>query len=176
MSETGKIQVYTGNGKGKTTAAVGLAVRARSHNMKVRFISFHKEPRCWGGGEFKILKKIGVKVSCCAKKHPGFNKGVTAAEIRSECNKVLKDIKKIYDRDLCDVLVLDEVLIALRDGFLKEKEILKIMKEKPARMELILTGRGAPRNIIEKADLVSIIHEKKHYHRLGTVCRKGIEY
>jgi cob(I)alamin adenosyltransferase len=85
-------------------------------------------------------------------------------------------IKKICRKGDFDVLILDEILVSLRDGFLKEKEILEIMSLKPHSMELIMTGRGAPKKIMKKADLVSIIKKKKHYFDMGIKKRKGIEF
>ena len=176
MKRKGLIQVYTGDGKGKTTAAVGLACRARGHNLKVRYAYFHKDPQKWEYGEQEVLKKLGVDVFGFAKKHPHFYKGVSKEEIRKECLKGLEFVRKIYQEDKYDILILDEILISLRDGFLKEEELLKILKTKPGNLELILTGRGATQKIIEQADLVSQIKKVKHPYDLGVQGREGIEY
>ncbi len=176
MKTKGLIQVYTGEGKGKTTAAVGLVVRATGHGLKVCYIHFHKDPDKFGYGELRGLKKLGVKILGFAKKHPHFYKNVNKTKIRQECLKALEFIKEIYQKDKYDILILDEINVSLRDGFLKEKEILEILNSKPKNLELILTGRGASETVIKKADLVSEIKKIKHPYDLGVKGRKGIEY
>jgi cob(I)alamin adenosyltransferase len=176
LKRKGLIQVYTGDGKGKTTAAVGLACRARGHNLKVYYIYFHKDPEKWEYGEHRVLKKLGVEVKGFAKKHPHFYKNISKEEVRKECLKGLEFVRKIYQENKYDILILDEILISLRDGFLKEVEILNILKTKPGNLELILTGRGATQKIIEQADLVSQIRKVKHPYDLGVQGREGIEY
>jgi cob(I)alamin adenosyltransferase len=173
--EKGLIEVYTGDGKGKTTAVIGLACRAIGHNLKVCYIYFHKNPERWGYGEFKILEKIGIDVFGFAKEHPYFDK-VEKEKLREECLKGIEFIKKIYKEKKYDVIICDEILISLRDSFLKEEEIIKIMEEKPENVELVLTGRIATEKIIEKADLVSEIKKIKHPYDKGIKSREGIEY
>jgi len=173
--EKGLIEVYTGDGKGKTTAVIGLACRAIGHNLKVCYIYFHKNPERWSYGEFKILEKIGIDVFGFAKEHPYFDK-VEKEKLREECLKGIKFIKKIYKEKKYDVIICDEILISLRDGFLKEEEIIKIMEKKPENVELVLTGRIATEKIIEKADLVSEIKKIKHPYDKGIKSREGIEY
>lgn len=176
MNKKGLIHVYTGDGKGKTTAAVGLAVRARGHNLKVCYVYFHKDPERWKYGEHKILGEIGVDVIGFAEKHPHFYKSLKAGEIRKECLKGLEFIKMAYQKKRYDILILDEINISVRDGFLKEKEVMDIVRAKPEKLELILTGRGAAKNIIKKADLVSKIEKVKHPYDLRVQRRIGIEY
>ena len=176
MKRKGLIQVYTGDGKGKTTAAIGLACRARGHNLKVCYIYFHKDPKIWGYGEHKVLKKLGIDVFGFAKKHPHFDKNTNPDDIRRECLKGVKFIKKTYQEKKYDVLILDEIIVSLHDGFLKEKEIFNLLKKRPKNLELILTGRNATKKMIEKADLVSEIKKIKHPYDSGLKGRKGIEY
>ena len=173
--EKGLIEVYIGDGKGKTTAVIGLICRAIGHNLNVCYIYFHKNPEKWGYGEFKVLKKIGVNTFGFAKEHPHFNK-VEKEKLREECLKGIEFIKKIYKEKKYDIVICDEILISLRDGFLKEEEILEIMEEKPENIELILTGRYATEKIIKKADLVSEIKKIKHPYDKGIKSRKGIEF
>lgn len=169
--EKGLVEIYTGDGKGKTTASIGLAIRAKSYNLNVCYIYFHKKnPK-----EIKILKKIGIDVFGFAKKHPCFEK-VNQEKIREECLKGIKFIEKIYKEKKYDVIICDEILISLRDGFLKEEEILKIIEEKPGNIELVLTGRYITEKLIEKADLVSEIKNIKHPYQKGIKARKGIEF
>ncbi|MBU1262221.1 cob(I)yrinic acid a,c-diamide adenosyltransferase [bacterium] len=174
--EKGLIQVYTGNGKGKTTAAIGLAVRAKGQGLNVGYIYFHKEPEVWDYGEIRALEKLGVDTFGFAKKHPHFYKDVTFEEMRKESLAGLEFIKKLYGENNYDILILDEINISVQQGFLKEEEVLEIMEKKPEGLELVLTGRGATEKIIEKADLVSRIEEIKHPYSLGVQRRKGIEY
>lgn len=176
MRRKGLIQVYTGDGKGKTTAAVGLAVRAIGQDLKVCYIYFHKDPDRFGYGELKSLKRLGVDIFGFAKKHPHFYRKIDPEDIRKECLKGVEFIKKVYKGKRYDLLILDEIIISLRDGFLKEDEILDILNSKPENLELILTGRGATQKIIERADLVSEIRKVKHPYDVGIKRRKGIEH
>lgn len=176
MKKKGLIQVYTGDGKGKTTAAVGLACRAVARGLRVCFVHFHKSPDRWGPGEHKILRSLGVKVSGFAGQHPLLHRSVDVEGLRRECLKGLAFVRKLYQEDKYDLLILDELNISLRDGFLKEEEILDILNSKPEGLELVLTGRGVSKRIIRKADLVSEIMNIKHPYNKKTAARRGIEY
>jgi cob(I)alamin adenosyltransferase len=176
MKRKGLIQVYTGTGKGKSTAAIGQAVRAAGHGFKVGFISFFKDPESFGYGEYKSLEKLGVKTFLFARKHPHFYKELKPDDVRQECLRGLEFVKELFQDPSWDMLVLDEVNIAVRDGFLKEEEVLSLLEAKPEKLELILTGRGATEKITEKADLVSEVREVKHPYARGVKSREGIEY
>jgi len=176
MKEKGLIQVYTGDGKGKSTAAIGQAVRAAGHGFKVGFVSFFKDPEVFGYGEFESLQKLGIRTFLFARRHPHFYKKISLDEVREECLKGIEFIKELFHDQSWDMLVLDEINIAVRDGFLKEEEILSLLEAKPERLELVLTGRGVTEKIIEKADLVSEIKEIKHPYEQGIGSREGIEY
>ena len=176
MKKKGLIQVYTGAGKGKSTAAIGQAARAAGHGFKVGFISFFKDPEVFGYGEYKSLKKLGVKTFLFAKKHPHFYKELNPDDVCRECSKGLQFIKELFRDPSWDMLILDEINIAVRDGFLKEEDVLSLLDAKPENLELILTGRGVTEKIIEKADLVSEVKEVKHPYSQGAKSREGIEY
>ncbi len=176
MKERGLIQVYTGDGKGKSTAAIGQAVRAAGHGFKVGFVSFFKDPETFGCGEYEPLQKLGIKTSFFARRHPHFYKEISPGEVREECLKGLEFIKGLFADETWDMLVLDEINIAMREGFLKEEEVLSLLELKPQKLELILTGRGATEGIMEKADLVSQIKKMKHPYDQGVQGREGIEY
>jgi len=176
MEKKGLIQVYTGDGKGKSTAAIGQAIRAAGHGFKVGFISFFKDPAVFGYGEYESLRKLGIKTFVFAKKHPHFYTTINFDEVRGECLKGVEFIKELFQDESWDMLVLDEMNIAMRDGFLKEEEVLSLLEAKPEKLELILTGRGATARIIEKADLVSEVKEVKHPYEQGIKSREGIEY
>jgi len=174
----GLIHIYTGPGKGKTTAAVGLAVRANAHGMRVCYMSLHKNPKYYKTGEQKNLKKLGISVKCFARDHPlcSVKKGVSHKLLCDDCLEGVKFIRKIFKDEKYDLLIIDEINICVRDRFLEEKDVLELMDLKPKNMELVLTGRGATKKMIKKADLVSFIIEVKHAYNQGIAVRKGIEY
>jgi len=176
MLKKGLIQVYTGDGKGKTTAALGLACRARGQDLEVCYVCFHKNPKKRKRGEFEILKKIGASIYGFAEETICGEKSINEDEIRDDCLKGLRFIKDIFKENKYDVLILDEINISVREGFLKEKEVLALLDSKPARLELILTGRDASANIVKKADLVSEIKKIKHPYDTGEKARQGIEW
>ena len=173
----GLVQVYTGEGKGKTTAAVGQTLRALGRGYKVCFIQFFKRNP---SGEIKALKKFSpqIKVINFNQVHPFFSK-LSSSELNNLKGKVksnLKEVVKIIKSETYDLVVLDEVLIALHDNFISEKELLNLIDEKPNSVELILTGRGATKKIIEKTDLVTEMRLIKHPFQEGIRARRGIEY
>jgi cob(I)alamin adenosyltransferase len=176
MEKKGLIQIYTGTGKGKSTAAIGQAVRAAGHGFKVGFLSFFKDPEAFGYGEYKSLEKLGIKTFLFARKHPHFYKELNPDDVCQECSKGLEFIKELFRDPSWDMLVLDEINIAVRDGFVKEEDVLSLLDAKPDKLELVLTGRGVTEKIIEKADLVSEVREVKHPYSRGIISRKGIEY
>jgi len=176
MPDKGLIQIYTGPGKGKSTAAIGQAVRAAGHGLKVGLVTFFKDPEAFGYGEYKSLEKLGIKTFLFAKKHPHFYKELNTEDVCQECSRGLDFIKELFRDSSWDMLVLDEINIAVRDGFLQEKELLSLLEAKPEKLELVLTGRGITGKIIEKADLVSEVREVKHPYRQGIKSRKGVEY
>ena len=176
MKERGLIQVYTGDGKGKSTAAIGQAVRAAGHGFKVGFVFFFKDPEAFGCGEYEPLQKLGIKTSFFARKRPHFHKDVSFDEVGRECLRGLEFIKGLFADETWDMLVLDELIIAIRDGFLKEEKVLSLLEAKTQRLELILTGRGATEGIVRKADLVSEVKKVKHPYEQGIKSREGIEY
>ncbi len=175
MKQQGLVQVYTGDGKGKSTAAIGQLIRCAGHGYKVGIVCFFKDPQSFGDGEFDSLQKLGIDAFFFARKHPHFYKEVSRGEVRGECLKGMKFIKGLFADGTWDMLVLDELNIALRDGFLKEEEVLGLVDEKPWRLELVLTGRGAPGRLIAKADLVTEVKNVKHPYDQGVFEREGIE-
>ncbi len=172
--EKGLIEVYYGNGKGKTTASLGLAVRAIAYNFKVCFITFFKPRDIFEQGQGKVLKRLGIEVhdlipvKLHSYKKMGFEKG------RKKCLKALSFIEGTFQKDY-DLLILDEMNIVLREGYLGKKEILRFLEKKPEGLEIVFTGRGAPQWLIERADLVSEIRKIKHPFDQGIKERKGID-
>jgi len=175
LEEKGLIQIYTGDGKGKTTASIGQAIRAKGHKFKVCFVYFFKNPKDFPYGEVELLKGLGIEVVNFVPQHPHFYKNISPEQIREECLKAIESIKEIFQKGY-DMLILDEILITIRDGFLKEEEILDLLEKKPESLEIILTGRGATKKVIERADLVTEMKKIKHPFNRGVKGRKGIEY
>jgi len=180
-SNFGKIQVYTGQGKGKTTAALGLAVRALGRNKKVTIIYFNK-----GGDDYGERKVLDNLISENFKYHvtgtkrfdsltKKFRFGVNQND-KEEAERGLKIIEKIFSEGLIDLLILDEINPTIHLGMLDIGSFLQVLDRKPKFMEVILTGREAHPRIIERADLVTEMKLVKHYYYQGAKARAGIEY
>lgn len=169
----GLVQVYTGNGKGKTTAAIGLGMRATGHGYKVCMIQFLKPST--GYGEHKSIKKIkNFKVKSYGLKE--FATPNNQEEYKRLSNEAFDySIKTVMSKEY-DIVILDEINFAAAYGYIKLNDVIRLIKQKPKTVELVLTGRDAPREIVEKADLVTIMQETKHPYKKGIPARKGIEY
>lgn len=166
------IQVYTGNGKGKTSAALGLAIRAAGAGLKIYIGQFLKGKK---SSELKSLKKISnIKVEQFGSKC--FIKRGPTKKDRELAKKGLIKVKEILTRKLFDVVILDEINVALNLRLISQKEVIELINNMPKKIELILTGCNAPKKIIRIADLVSEIKELKHYFKKGIKARRGIEY
>ncbi len=176
MPKKGLIHIYTGDGKGKTTASLGLALRARSHGLKVVYTSFHKNPDRWGYQEHTVLEQIGAEVERFAKEHPMCDKDMTNDQLREKCIEGLEWIKKRLSENPPDLMIIDEIIISVRDGYLTEEELLDLLDGKPDLTELVITGRGASEKMIEKADLVTEMKKIKHPYDEGIPARAGIEF
>jgi cob(I)alamin adenosyltransferase len=170
----GYIQVYTGNGKGKTTAALGQAMRAAGSGLKTFIVMFMKD---FLYGEIKSIKHFSdcIRIEQCGndtfvlrKKEPD-DKDKTAAQ------QALKQAQKAMLSAKYDIVIMDEVCVAIHFGLLRNEDVVSILVEKPPKVELILTGRYCPAAIIEKADLVTDMLEIKHYYQKGVAARRGIE-
>jgi cob(I)alamin adenosyltransferase len=172
----GLIHIYTGEGKGKTTASVGLAARALGHGMKVCYVHFNKRPELYGYHEIQSLQKLGATILGFTEGHWSFNRLVTKESSRKDVLNGLLELLSYIKNEDPDMLIMDEILISIRDGVIQESELLDFIDQKPEHLELVMTGRGASEGLIERADYVSNIQKIKHpYDRLIT-SRKGIEY
>jgi cob(I)alamin adenosyltransferase len=166
------IQVYTGNGKGKTTAAFGQAIRAVGAGLKVFIGQFVKGKDY---SELNALKKIkNIKIerfgrTCFIKRGPE-KRDLELAR------SGLERVRKIISLGIYDVVILDEINVALKLKLLKLKDLLTLVDKTPKKIELILTGRNAHPKILKRADLVSEIKDRKHYYKKGVKARRGIEY
>lgn len=170
--EKGYVQVYTGNGKGKTTASFGMILRAASAGMNVYVGQFVKNEEY---NEIKTLKSRFPEVTVEQYGNGCFIRGTAAA---SDQESALRGYEKAYlalTSGSYDLVILDEINVALYFGLLTTEEALHLISAKPPRTELIFTGRYAPDAIKEAADLVSEIHEVKHYYSKGVMARAGIE-
>lgn len=174
MNRLGLIHIYTGDGKGKTTACIGLAARALGSGYKVLYCSFHKRPEKYGYTEMESLKKLGAEVINFAKGHPHLDKSVIAETLVEEVAEALDMIEKRWDN--VDVLIMDEILISVRDGYLSEDVLADFIKRKPEKTELVMTGRGATDSLMELSDYVSHIQKVKHPYDRNIRSRKGIEF
>ena len=167
----GYIQVYTGSGKGKTTAALGLALRALGASLKVYIGQFIKDGNY---SEVKTLRKLrNIKIEqfgrgCFIKGKPK-EKDIICAK------KGLETIKKIISKRLYDIIILDEINIAQHFKLISTEDVINVLKNKPNNTEIILTGRYAPKKILNRADLITDMKEIKHYYKKGVKARRGIE-
>ena len=172
----GLIHIYTGDGKGKTTSAAGLALRALGHQFKVCYAYFHKRPEKYGYTEIKNLEKLGAKIFPVAKGHPFCDKEIekdTHAELTKKQFQELIDFVKEAHFDL---VIMDEAVVSVRDGFLPEEMLVEFLKSKPEDTELVITGRGATKAMIDIADYVSEVKKIKHPYDNKITAREGIEY
>ena len=170
----GRVQIYTGNGKGKTTAALGLALRAAGHGFKTHIGQFLKGQVY---GELAAAKKLKTQHKIEQYGRKGFyhvTEDPDQDDIRRARNGLKKSLKAMLSKDF-RIVVLDEINVAVYFKLLEEKEILDFIDQKPKSVELILTGRFAPPSFIDKADLVTEMKEIKHYFQNGVKARKGIE-
>ncbi|QEK11048.1 cob(I)yrinic acid a,c-diamide adenosyltransferase [Crassaminicella thermophila] len=170
--DKGYIHVYTGNGKGKTTAALGLALRAAGAGKKIFIAQFVKSMEY---SEIKALKSlkdsIDIKLyghGCFITKNPD-KKDILAAQ------EALKKVRNILVSNKYDIVILDEITIAIFYNLLSTQDVLSLLEDKPDHVELIITGRYCPQEIIDKAHLVTEMKEIKHYYTQGVLSREGID-
>jgi cob(I)alamin adenosyltransferase len=172
--EKGYIQIYTGNGKGKTTAALGQALRAAGRGLKTFIVQFMKNSPY---GEIKILEQMPNWITLEYYGNDSFvfsNKAAGETDIYM-AQQALHRARKAMSSNKYDIVIMDEVCVALFFALLKTQDVLSLLEEKPGNIELILTGRYCPPELIEKADLVTEMQEIKHYYQKGVAARKGIE-
>jgi cob(I)alamin adenosyltransferase len=172
--EKGLVQVYTGNGKGKTSAAFGIALRAIGRGLKVYIIQFIK-----GGFNYGELYMVD-KLPNLELKAFGRGKFITERPPEKEDIKLAEEAlqlaEKVVESGEYDIVILDEINVALNLELISLEKVLELIKSKPKHVELVLTGRYAPNEIIEVADLVTEMKEVKHPFNKGYEARKGIEY
>ena len=168
----GYVQVYTGDGKGKTTAALGLALRASGHGMRTYIGQFMKGQHY---GELEALRDHPlITIEQYGDVHCIRREEVTPEHV-SQAHRGLERAREAMLSGQYDLVVLDEVSVAIWFGLLTVEEVLAFLDQRPNHVEVILTGRRAPRELIERADLVTEMRAVKHYYQQGVVARKGIE-
>jgi cob(I)alamin adenosyltransferase len=172
----GLIHVYTGEGKGKTTAAFGLAKRAAGHGRRVLILQFLKS-RNKNSGEIVSSLKTGIEVMKFeGQTTPLFDPQVKLTDLKKSIKKAIGySIKKLAS-NAYDLVIMDEINTVLSCGYATMKDVLKIINAKPEKLELIFTGRGAPEELIELADYVTEMRMIKHPYNKGVKARKGIEF
>lgn len=174
MFEQGQFQIYDGDGKGKTTAAVGLAVRALGAGLSVYMGQFIKDMEYH---EIKVLKELpGMTVElygngkgCLIGRYPGED------DIKAAGEGVEKAMRAVTSA-LYDLVILDEINVACKLGLLTEEDMLRLAKDRLPGVELVFTGRGCPEKVMEMADLITEMKEVRHYYNTkGLLARDGIE-
>ncbi len=174
--DRGLVEVYTGNGKGKTSAALGLAIRAIGRGFKVCFVCWFKKNV---SGECLSAKKyLQGKLVIYQAGRPGFI-WVDTKPLPKDyelAKSAFELAKKVIQSEEFDIVVLDEINPAMDLGLISVDEVLKLIRNKPSNIELVFTGRNAPKEIIEIADLVTDMAEVKHWYNKGISGRLGIEF
>lgn len=169
----GCVQVYTGNGKGKTTAALGLALRAVGRDLNVCMFQFIK-----GGGrygEHLAAEKLAPLLTIIQSGRPGWVNTKDITEDRNVAQEAFSQAKELLISGHYDLFICDEINGAVGFGLIDVEQVLELIRVKPEKVELVLTGRNAHESIIDAADLVTEMREIKHYYTSGVPARTGIE-
>jgi len=170
----GLVEVFTGSGKGKTSAALGVALRAVGHGLRVHIVFFMKGNYPYG--ERNMLPQL-PNVSFQSYGHEHFvDPQNVKAEEKEQAREALQAARAAISSGKFDLVVLDEVNVAVAWKLIEVEELLELIEKKPQSVELILTGRYADQRVIERADLVTEMVEVKHPYQKGVKARKGIEY
>jgi len=180
MLKKGLVQIYTGDGKGKTTAAFGLALRAAGQGNKVLIYQFLKPPSLDIGERFALqLGAVRIRVEALDvpwDMSKSFDDEKAVAHIRVAISEVLERITETAEKRFYDVLILDEIVFCLSKGLAKLEDIKNIIDRRDPAVEIVLTGRGATKELIALADLVTEMKNIKHPFDKGLPARRGIEF
>jgi len=169
----GFVQVYTGNGKGKSTAAFGLAMRAVGAGLRVFIAQFLKR------GNYSEIKAIKQLKPTITVQQFGTGRFVMGKPSELDVNAVRMGIKAVQDvirKRAADLVIMDEINTVVSLKIISVKAILSLIAQKPVYMEIVLTGRNAPSALLKKADLITEMKEIKHYYKKGIKARRGIEF
>ena len=177
FEDKGLVIVYTGDGKGKTTAALGLCVRAVGYDEKVCIVQFIKGS--WKYGELDGIKKLAPNVELY-QKGLGFVGIIDDKLDKSEHVKAAGEALNFASEKILsgkyDIVILDEINVAIHLDLIRVEDVLNVLDKKPALLDLVLTGRNAKKEIIERADLVTEMREIKHPFQKGIMAQKGIDF
>ena len=180
MLEKGLVQIYTGDGKGKTTAAFGLALRAAGQGNKVLIYQFLKPPSLDIGERFALeLGAVRIRVEALDIPWDMFNSLANAekvAQARAAISEILEKLAETAEKRFYDLIILDEIIFCLSKGLAKLEDIKKIIDKRDPVVEIVLTGRGATEELTALADLVTEMKNIKHPHDKGLPARRGIEF
>jgi len=173
----GLLAVYTGDGKGKTTAALGLCVRAVGYGHRVAIIQFIKGS--WHYGEKDGIKRLAPEVSfeALGKGFVGIvDDQLPREEHEKAARETLAEARRVLEAGAHEIVILDEVNVALDLGLLRTADVLEALRARPAAMHVVCTGRGAPAELVEAADLVTEMREVKHPYRQGLLAQRGFDF
>lgn len=173
MLERGCVQVYTGNGKGKTTAALGLAFRALGRGLRVCFFQFIKGSGTYG--EHLLAEKLAPLMKIIRTGRPGWVNTKDISADRQAAQQALEQARELLASGEYDLVILDEINGATAFGLVDVEQVLELIRMRPEKVELVLTGRNAPQEVIDAADLVTEMRDIKHYYTAGVPARTGIE-
>ncbi|MHC4330884.1 MAG: cob(I)yrinic acid a,c-diamide adenosyltransferase [Planctomycetota bacterium] len=180
MLEKGLVQIYTGHGKGKTTAAFGLALRAAGQGNKVLIYQFLKPPTLDVGERLALTSgTASIKVETVDMPWDmsrSLEDENAVAEVKTTISEILERIAEMAENRLYDVLILDEIVFCLSKGLAKLEDVKNLIDRRDPAVEIVLTGRGAAAELIELADLVTEMKNVKHPFDKGAPARRGIEY
>ena len=168
----GYLQVYTGEGKGKTTAALGLSLRAAGAGLKVYIAQFLKQ------GDYSEIKALKRFSGAIVLEQFGLGQFVKGQPTQAEMNAArdgLEKARQVLSSGDYDVVILEEANVAAAIGLFSVKDLVDTIQQKPDHVELVITGRGAAPEVMEKADLVTDMKAVKHYYDKGVQARRGIE-
>ena len=173
--EKGLMHIYHGDGKGKTTAAVGLAVRAAGAGMRVAFIQFMKDGT---SAELDVLKRIERIEVYAIKNTYGFTWNMSEdnrIHLRMQNDKAVKAMIKAVKEELYEMLVVDEMMSAYQGGFVDKTSVLELMQLCKGTIELVFTGRNPAKEILDRADYITEMKNERHPYEKGIIARVGIE-
>jgi len=177
LLDTGLVIVFTGDGKGKTSAAIGMAVRASGHKMYVSVVQFIKSPSA--GGEARAAERLAPEIDFISL-GKGFVTGAPGTSTRAEHQQAAQEALKLAKQRMLagswDLLILDEVNNAVHLGLLDLADVMELVKNKPAKLHLVLTGRDAHPDLIAAADLVTEMRAIKHPYDRGIPAQRGIDF